>query len=270
MILFLILIKGKDDLVEFSIFILGLVIGSFLNMLIYRLPLGISLFNPKRSTCTTCNHSIAWYENIPLLSYIYLKGKCSNCKERISLSYPIVEILTATVTTILFYKFGFTFSFYITVLLFYTLIILSFVDFKYKAVPDYLLLLALIFSFATPLFSFYDALVIAGGFTLLELFITFYIQNIKSRILKDESLKKQKSMGEGDIPIVAIIGGILGLKLAIIAIFMASIFAIIPSLLNNIIKKEIETPFIPYLSLGLFIVFIFQSYFLELLGTITQ
>ena len=111
-------------------------------------------------------------------------------------------------------------------------------------------------------------LIFTGGFVLLEIFITFYIQNIKAKILKDETLKTQKAMGEGDIPIIAILGGILGIELGLIAIFLSAILAIIPSLINSIIKKEIETPFIPFLAIALFLVFINQQYFINLLGYI--
>ena len=254
------------------IFIIGLIFGSFLNMLIYRLPLGISLINPKRSICTSCETQIKWYENIPLFSYVFLKGKCSSCNNKISVIYPIVELLTAIITLLLFFSIGFNLQFILTVILFYILIALSFIDFKYKAVPDYLLIVALVMtiiivSIFEPL-NLSTMLMFAGAFVLLELFITFYIQNIKAKILNDDSLKTQRSMGEGDIPIAAIIGGILGIKLGLFAIFLSALFAIIPSLLNNFIKKDIETPFIPYLSLGLFVVFINKTYFLNLLGEI--
>ena len=251
------------------IFIIGLIFGSFLNMLIYRLPLGISLVDPKRSICTSCENQIKWYENIPLISYIFLKGKCSNCKENISLIYPVVELLTATITLLLFLNIAFNTQFILTALLFYTLLTLSFIDFKYKAVPDYLLIIALIITI-TMVFIYEPSnlstmLIFAGAFVLMELFITFYIQNIKAKLLNDESLRTQRSMGEGDIPIAAIIGGLLGVKLGLVAIFLGALFAIIPSLLNSFIKKDIETPFIPYLSLGLFVVFINKTYFLNIL-----
>jgi leader peptidase (prepilin peptidase)/N-methyltransferase len=267
-----ILTDEKDDLVGFSLFIftLGLIFGSFLNMLIYRLPLGVSLINPKRSICTSCNTQIKWYENIPVVSYVFLRGRCSNCQEQISFIYPVVELLTAIVTILLYFKLGFSNDFLMMSLLSYILIVLSFIDFKYKAVPDYLLILVLLCSFFVSSFSFIVALQFAGAIVILELFITFYIQNIKARILKDESLKDQRAMGEGDVPIVALIGGILGLQLGMFAIFLSAIFAIIPALVNIIIKKEIETPFIPFLSLGLLVVFIGETYFLELLGELIQ
>lgn len=270
MILSLILIKEKEDSVEFNIliFIIGLIFGSFLNMLIYRLPLDISLINPKRSICTSCNYQLKWKENIPLISYIFLNGRCSNCKEKISITYPIVELITAIVTLLLYIKIGISLDLLLYIILFYTLIVLSFIDFKYKAVPDYLLIISLVVSFFLFNFDFQSMLIFSGAFVLLEIFITFYIQNIKSKLTNDESLKDQKALGEGDIPIVAIIGGILGVKLGLIAIFLSAIFAIIPSILNNIIKKDIETPFIPYLALALFLVFITNNYFLDLLEVV--
>ncbi len=248
------------------IFSIGLIFGSFINMLIYRLPLNISLTNPKRSICPNCKHTIKWYENIPLFSYIFLKAKCSNCKNKISILYPIVEFITATITLLLYLKLGLNIDFYIFTLLFYILILLSFIDFKYKAVPDYLLLLALIVAFYSKDFDFILALQFAGGFVLLNFFITFYIQNIKSKLTKNEDLKTQTALGEGDIPIITLIGGILGLKLALIAIFLGAIFAIIPALYSTIKNNDIETPFIPYLTLGFICCYIFNDMIINIVN----
>ncbi|MGB5867455.1 MAG: prepilin peptidase [Arcobacteraceae bacterium] len=253
----------------FIVLIFGLVIGSFLNMLIYRLPLGISLINPKRSICTKCNYTIKWYENIPVLSYLFLQGKCSNCKTKISLIYPIVEIITSIVTIVLYKKLGLNSEFYFISIIFYLLILLSFIDLKYKAVPDYLLVILVIITLGYLALYKIDNLslffMFAGGIFMIELLVTFYVQNIKSYFLKDESLKTQKAMGEGDIPIIAVIGGILGIQFGMLAIFLSAIFAIIPSIVNIVSKKEIETPFIPYLSLGLFITFINETSLQQLL-----
>ena len=277
MILFQIFTKEREDLGEFNLLIfalIGLIFGSFLNMLIYRLPLDISLFNPKRSICPNCNNKIKFYENIPLFSYLFLKGKCSNCKENISIIYPIIEVLTAFITVAIVSKVGFNYQFLFITSLFYSLIVLSFIDFKFKAVPDYLLIIslfiAMIYILNYKLENIATLFIFAGGIVILELFVTFYIQNIKSKILKDDSLKTQRAIGEGDIPIIAIIGGILGMQLGMTAIFLSAIFAIIPSLINSFIKKEIETPFIPFLSLGLFIVFINNTYFIDLLEGILK
>lgn len=234
-------------------FIFGAIFGSFLNVLIKRLPQNISVVKP-RSSCPKCNTTIAWYYNVPIFSYLFLKGKCAYCKEKISIVYPIVEIISAVLTLFLFLKLGITLEFFLSLVFFYTLIVLSFIDFEYKAVPDYLLLIVLVCSFFltrnTLVDAFRDAFIVAGAFVLLNFIITFYIQNIKARILKDDSLKEQEALGEGDIPVLAAIGAILGLKGALIAIFLSSLFAIIPSIYFNIRKKDIQTPFIPYLVLG--------------------
>jgi leader peptidase (prepilin peptidase)/N-methyltransferase len=235
-------------------FIIGLIFGSFLNVLIYRLPLGISLFNPIGSECPHCQHQIKWYENIPVLSYLFLKGKCSNCSKRISIIYPIVELITGLVTVLLYQHQWFDVDLALTIALFYTLIVLSFIDFKYKAVPDYLLIVVLLLTLIAG--DWKDTLVFMGGFVLLELILTFYIQTIKAKITKNKDLESQRALGEGDMPIAGVIGGLLGVHLGISAIFLAAILALIPAIYGLAIKKEIETPFIPFLSLGLFIALI--------------
>jgi len=236
------------------IFIIGLIFGSFLNMLIYRLPLGMSLFKPIGSECPHCNHSINWYENIPVVSYLFLKGKCSNCSGKISNIYPIVELTTGIVTVLLYQHQWLDIDLILTIVLFYTLIVLSFIDFKYKAVPDYLLIIVLLITLVVG--DWKNTLIFMGGFVLLELILTFYIQTIKAKITKNTGLESQRSLGEGDMPIAGAIGGLLGMHLGISAIFLAAILALVPAVYGLVVKKEIETPFIPFLSLGLLITLI--------------
>ena len=211
--------KEREDLEVFS-FIFGGIIGLFLNQLIIKLP--------------KYEFSITKYEG--------------------NSSYFIVELISAILTTALYLKLGFSQDFFLMIILCYVLIVLSFIDFKYKAVPDYLLLLVLVLSFFATNFSiiesFKNAFLFSGAVVLLNFVVTFYIQNIKSRILKDETLKEQVALGEGDIPIIAMIAVILGATGGIFAIFLGAFFAIIPSIYSNILKKDIQTPFIPYLVLG--------------------
>ncbi|EEZ80366.1 MAG: Type II secretory prepilin signal peptidase PulO [uncultured Candidatus Thioglobus sp.] len=235
-------------------FAIGLIFGSFLNVLTYRIPLGISLFNPIGSECPHCQHKIKWYENIPVISYVFLKGKCSNCSERISIIYPVVELTTGVVTVLLYNHQWLDLDLILTIVLFYTLIVLSFIDFKFKAVPDYLLIVVVILTLMVG--DWKNALIFMGGFVLLELILTFYIQTIKAKITKNKELENQRALGEGDIPIAGAIGGLLGIHLGISAIFLAAILALIPAVYGLMVKKEIETPFIPFLSLGLFITLI--------------
>jgi len=128
--------------INLIVFLVGLVFGSFLNVLIHRLPLAISLVKPVGSICPHCNHDIKWYENIPIFSYLLLKGRCSGCSQSISIIYPIVELITAAVTLLLYMNVWFGWELILTIALFYTLIVLSFIDLKYKEVPDYLLIIA--------------------------------------------------------------------------------------------------------------------------------
>jgi leader peptidase (prepilin peptidase)/N-methyltransferase len=211
--------KEREDLEVFS-FIFGGIIGLFLNQLIIKLP--------------KYEFSITKYEG--------------------NSSYFIVELISAILTTALYFKLGFSQDFFLMIILSYVLIVLSFIDFKYKAVPDYLLLLVLVLSFFATNFSiiesFKNAFLFSGAVVLLNFVVTFYIQNIKSRILKDETLKEQVALGEGDIPIIAMIAVILGATGGVFAIFLGAFFAIIPSIYSNILKKDIQTPFIPYLVLG--------------------
>ena len=98
-----------------------------------------------------------------------------------------------------------------------------------------------------------NILIFTGGFFLLELTITYYIQTIKAKITKNKELETQRALGEGDMPIAGVIGGLLGIQLGVTAIFLAVLFALVPAIYNMFSKKEIETAFIPFLSLGLFI-----------------
>ena len=255
----MILQNEREDLEVFSL-IFGLCFGSFLNVLILRLPLNQSILT--RSACPNCKHTIYWYHNIPLFSYLLLKSTCAYCKTKISFLYFFIELISGVITLALYLKLGLTQEFIFMCLLSYVLIVLSVIDLNYKAVPDYLLLIVLIVSFFATNFSiiesFKNAFLFSGAFVLLNFVITFYIQNIKSKILKNESLKTQEALGEGDIPIIAMIGIILGVSSGMFAIFLAAFFAIIPAIYSNFVKKDIQTPFIPYLVLGFFTEYFFD------------
>ena len=238
-------------IISVIVFLIGLVFGSFLNVLIYRLPLGISLLKPIGSACPHCNYKIKWYENIPVFSYLFLKGRCSSCSDSISIDYPLVELITAVVTLMLYSNFWIGWEMIITISLFYVLIVLSFIDLKYRAVPDYLLIIVVVLAILVG--DIINILLFTGGFVLLELAITFYIQNIKAKITQNKELENQRALGEGDMPIVGVIGGLLGVQLGITAIFLAAVLALLPAIYNLYSKKEIETAFIPFLSLGLLV-----------------
>ena len=227
----------------------GLLFGSFLNVLILRIPKEESVVFPG-SHCTACNNKLKWWHNIPLFSYLILGGKCHFCKDKISIQYPIIEFLTALLFGLVYYKLGNITYGFIAGLVFALLLGLSLIDLRYKAVPDSLNLAALTLAiFASPaiLTNLTNALLYAGGFALLRFYVSYIV--------------KKEALGEADIMIAATIGAMVGLKLGALAIFLSAIIALPVFMITK--KKDLEVPFIPFLALALFIVYIFDGFFME-------
>lgn len=233
--------------------ILGLAIGSFLNVVILRVPEDESIMFPP-SHCPKCKAKLKFYHNIPLLSWIFLGGKCAFCKEKISIQYPLIELGTSIIFLIAYLKTGDIVHGMILGILFSLLFALSIIDLRYKAVPDLINFPALFISFFARDFldSFSDALMFAGGFTLLRMIVSWII--------------KKEAMGEADIIISAIIGATLGVKLGLSAIYISAIIALPAFLLVG--KKGFQLPFIPFLTLGLFITWLTDNYILNILDKI--
>jgi len=235
------------------LFILGSAIGSFLNVVIYRIPLNKSIISPP-SSCPSCGERIKPYHNIPIFGWIILGGKCANCKEKISIRYPIIEFLSGLLAVAIYYKLKtLDIFFVIDFAIFATLLALSIIDIDYKAVPDSLNLLALTLSiFSSPdiIENLKNALILMGGMSAIRFYISYFI--------------KREAMGEGDIIVAGTMGGLLGIKLSLIAIFLASFIAIFPSIYQRVTKKELEIPFVPFLAFATFIVWYFNDFFLEL------
>ncbi|MEO0246543.1 MAG: prepilin peptidase [candidate division WOR-3 bacterium] len=222
-------------------FLFGLVIGSFLNVLIYRLPKNISLIKPG-SHCPTCGMPIKFYDNIPIVSYLILKGKCRNCGDRISLIYPLVEGITGFLFLISYLKFRFPVSLKY-MLLTSLLIPISFIDAKEKLIPDVLTIPWIgIGLLLTILFKDLPALQVLIT-TLVSGFLFWVLRFLFSRILKREAL------GEGDIILIMLISSYTGLWGAYLAMLLGSLTALLVHFLfPEKIKGEI--PFGPFLSFG--------------------
>ena len=228
----------------------GLLFGSFLNVLIFRIPKEESVVFPS-SHCPKCNNDLKWWHNIPVFSWLLLRGKCAFCKEKISFQYPLVELVSALLFALAFYKTGDVVHGMIVGLVFALLLGLSIIDFRYKAVPDSLNLAALtlaVFSSSSILSNFQHALLFAGGFALLRFYVSFII--------------KKEALGEADIMIAATIGAMVGIKMGLFVIFLSAIIAL--PVFIYIKEKDYEVPFIPFLALALFLVYIFKDTFLEL------
>jgi leader peptidase (prepilin peptidase)/N-methyltransferase len=198
------------------IFLLGCCIGSFLNVCIYRLPLSLSIVSP-RSFCPHCQAAIRAYDNIPLLSYLLLGGKCRNCGAKIPWRYPLVEALTGGVGLALFLKFGFTFAFFSSFGLSAALIVIAFIDLDHRIIPDLVSLPGIVIGFLLALFgaslTVKDSLIglLAGGGSLYVVALVY------------EALTKREGMGGGDVKLLAMIGAWLGWKAILFTLFFASL-----------------------------------------------
>ncbi len=244
----------------FIVFVFGLIFGSFANVCIYRMPRNMSIVKPN-SHCTNCNTFIKWYDNIPILSYILLKGKCRNCNSPISIKYPLVEFFCGILFLSMYYLYGFTFMLIPFCIFVFSLLVTTVIDFEFKIIPDEISFMLIIVGIATSFFnlslgetiwqrvlgSFLGFL--AGGGSL---FVIAYIGKL---------IFKQDAMGGGDIKIMAGIGAFVGWDKVLFAIFVASLFGSIVGIILIICKKigrKQEMPFGPYLAIASYLTLFFS------------
>jgi leader peptidase (prepilin peptidase)/N-methyltransferase len=235
--------------------IFGALIGSFLNVCIIRLPKEESIITPG-SHCPHCRKSIRFYDNIPLISYILLKGKCRHCHGPISIQYPLIEGITALVSLILFTKFGPSPSFLIYFAFVAALIVITVIDLYHQIIPDVISLpgigVGLLASLVLPQLTFFDSLIgfLLGGGSLF-LVATLY-----------QWLFKREGMGGGDVKLLAMIGAFLGWKAVILTILLGSLVGSITGIIIMVLKgKDFKyaIPFGPFLSLGAVIALFYQN-----------
>ena len=223
----------------FMIFLLGTCVGSFLNVCIYRLPQGKSLVRPG-SACTKCNHRLKWWENIPILSFLFLRAKCSSCGARISLQYPMVELLTGLLAIALWHKFGIGFELFIYFYFSACLIIVTFVDLAHQIIPDVVSLpgitLGFLSSFLLSELSWLDSLlgIILGGGVLFLVAWGYYI------------ITHREGMGGGDIKLLAMIGAFLGWQAIPLVILLSAAVGSVTGLAIMSVHKGDRHMAIPY------------------------
>jgi leader peptidase (prepilin peptidase)/N-methyltransferase len=241
-------------IIIFLIILVGLVLGSFLNVCIYRIPQKKSILFPG-SLCPKCGTKIRYRDNIPLLSYILLGGKCRKCKEKISLQYPLVEFITPLLLVLTYWRFGLTWSFAARSILTLVLIATFFIDLKHRIIPDVLtlpgIIIGFLLSFLVKSPSFLQSLLgiaVGGGM--------FYL----AAILGDLLFKKE-SMGGGDIKLAAMFGAFLGWQKIFLVFFVSallgSLIGIISLYLSKEVKKTHAVPFGTFLALGAIITMFF-------------
>lgn len=245
------------DIYIIYIIILGLVWGSFANVLIYRLPLKKSVVKP-RSACPSCKKNILWYDNIPILSWLFLKGRCRHCSQKISIRYPFVELIMAILFTSIYLKFGLSWYTLELLILTFGLVSISFIDIDHMIIPDVLslggILVGLVGGFLNPDRQFLDAflgLIFGGGF----FWLTAYLYLV---------LKKQEGLGGGDIKLLAWIGTIVGWKAVPFVVLVSSFVGLFFGLITLwVAKKKLSQaiPFGPYIVIATFL-YLFYGGFL--------
>lgn len=247
------------------IFILGSVIGSFLNVCIYRIPVNKSIFFPP-SHCTNCKTKLKPVDLIPVLSYLIYKGKCKYCGEKISPQYPLIEILNGLIYILIFIKFEYSLNFIFHCILGSLLIIIGVIDYKHTIIPNGLIIFGLstglIYRFVLPLFLRTEVLwldsifglLIGGGFFLLVAIVS------------------KGNMGGGDIKLLGMLGFFLGVKKTMMIIFLSFFIGALFTLPLLILKKKGRKemiPFGPFIALSAFITMLYYHELLDLYLRIT-
>jgi len=200
---------------EISLFVIGLCIGSFLNVCIYRLPVKMSVVHP-RSRCPGCGYVLTWKDNIPVVSYLLLGGRCRSCGIPISMQYPIIEAVTAAIFLLHWYVLGPSWLLPVRLLFACALIVLFMIDLEHQILPDVITLPGIVLGFAFSLFLPPGPIMSAAG-AVVGGGILWGIAEVWFR------LRKVEAMGFGDVKMLAMVGAFLGLKLVIFT-FVASSF----------------------------------------------
>ncbi len=250
----------EADLIGIFIFILGLVVGSFLNVCIVRMPIEKSIVTPG-SHCVHCKKPIVWSDNIPVLSYLILGGRCRACRAKISPRYAVVELLTGLLFYIFYRRFGLSPVLLPYLVMLGGLIVSTFIDFEYRIIPDEIsvggMVVGLIFSLFIPSLHvhgvdpqapWYWAHLKSLGYSLVGVLVgggTIYAMGVLG-----DFLFKKESMGGGDVKLLAMVGAFIGWKFALLAFFMAPFFGGIYGVIEKIRIKESTIAYGPFLALS--------------------
>jgi leader peptidase (prepilin peptidase)/N-methyltransferase len=229
----------------FAAGLFGALVGSFLNVCIYRLPLGRSIVWPG-SACASCGRTLSWYENIPIVSWVVLRGKCRSCHQSISIRYPIVEALTALLFAGAWWYYGPGPLLVSRVLFGCALLVLFAIDLEHQLLPNVITLPGIVFGFA---FSFittpgwFDSLIgiLIGGGVLYAIAEGYY------------RWRHEEGLGMGDVKMLAMIGAFIGWKLTLVTLMMASLSGSVVGVALIAIKRgdmKYALPFGTFLAMG--------------------
>jgi len=235
-----------DLLISAFVFVFGAIIGSFLNVCIHRVPLKISVVHPP-SRCPQCKKNIAFYDNLPMLSWLLLKGRCRNCGLKIPGRYPLVELYSALLALCVYFKYGLTLETPIYFFFIAALLVVTFIDIDHRIIPNVITLpgipLCFLATFLLPRISWVDALIgiMAGGGSL---WLVGFIYKL---------ISGKEGMGGGDVKLLAMMGALIGWQGVLFTIFIASLAGSITGvaiMLRHGKSMKMAVPFGPFLALG--------------------
>ncbi len=239
------------------LFVLGVMIGSFLNVLALRLNTGLSLGG--RSSCPSCRHALAWYELVPILSFLFLKGRCRACGARISYQYPLVEFLTGLIFVSIYTTYGLTLYATLLVVVFCLYLVIVIYDLRHKIIPDSLVYLCIVLSLSTYFLLPTSTIDLLAGPILFVFFASIWF------------VTQGKALGFGDSKLVASFGFLLGAAQAfsavVLAFWIGAVFGLLAMLVSRIypllskgkgLTMKSELPFAPFLVLGAWLSLIFN------------
>ena len=244
-------------------FIIGIIFGSFYNVVGYRVPKGESLLYPS-SHCTKCNHTLGALELIPMLSFIIQKGKCKNCKAKISWFYPIFEFSSGILFALSYIVFGFSLECLLSIVFISMLLIIIISDYQTMIIPDEVLI---VFSMMIITIKYFIVGIEGVGISLLHALGSFAFMFLLK--LFGDFLFKKESMGGGDIKLLCVYGLMFGFPMSIVSVFLAAILGLPISLI--MIKKSAshEIPFGPFLAVAAILIVLLKLDFNILLKLLT-
>lgn len=237
-------------------FIFGLILGSFLNVCIYRIPIGKSIVHPP-SSCPHCGTGIRFYDNIPLVSYIVLLGKCRTCRVQISLRYPVVELTAGLLSAALFIRYGLSLEYFMLFAFCTSLLVVAFIDIDHKIIPDIISLPGIVIGFAYSLLP-------TSPVTVFESVLGILIGGGSLYVVREffRLIRHKEGMGLGDVKLLAMIGAWMGWKsipwIIMISSFTGTLIGAGSLLLARRRLNE-AIPFGPFLVLGSLIYLFFQG-----------
>ena len=254
-------------------FILGVITSFFIEILGHRLPLGEYIM--KKSYCDKCNHELKFIESIPIISFIIQKGRCNYCHQKISFKYLLLEIITGILFSLTYYSFFnenlSTLQIAFGLLFVMSLIIVCYSDFKYMIISDEILIVFTSLIILLKLFIEFKNEEILSlmdlGYALIDIAIDVIVIYVIMYVIKliGDFIFKKESLGKGDLKLMCYVAIVLGFKLSIVTIFIASFIALPFAIASNLKKDKTMLPFGPYLAIGAIILFLLKVDFNSLL-----